>query len=156
MACSLFGTNPLPEALLTCYQLDPKGQTSVKFESNTKLSFKKMHLKTPSLKWRPFCIGFQCVNWYSVVIRDEILKYLGWIETCNKKNMADQEYLWPYYLFMDFHVRAHSCNAVSFLLLRVWQSAVINEQEQCYPKHFQNQSLNYETWCTTKIRCQYA
>ena len=37
MACPLFDAKPSPERMLTFCQFDPKGQTSVKFESNTKL-----------------------------------------------------------------------------------------------------------------------
>ena len=37
MACRLFGAKPLPEPMLTYCQLDPKKQTSVKFESQYKI-----------------------------------------------------------------------------------------------------------------------
>ena len=37
MACPLFGVKPLPEPMLTYCQLDPKEQTSVKFESKYKI-----------------------------------------------------------------------------------------------------------------------
>ena len=43
MACRLFGAKPLPEPMLTYYQLDPKEQISVKFESR----YKKIVQKTP-------------------------------------------------------------------------------------------------------------
>ena len=50
MAMRLFGAKPLPEPTLAYCQLDPQEQTSVKFESNTKFSLKKVS----SAKWRPF------------------------------------------------------------------------------------------------------
>ena len=63
MACRLFGAKPLPEPMLTCCQLDHKEQTSVKFESKSKISsFMKMHLKTSSVKWRPFLSWERWVN----------------------------------------------------------------------------------------------
>ena len=37
MACHLFGAKPLPEPMLTYYQVDPEEQTSVKFESKYKV-----------------------------------------------------------------------------------------------------------------------
>ena len=37
MASYLFGANPLREPMLTYHQVDPEEQTSVKFESNTKI-----------------------------------------------------------------------------------------------------------------------
>ena len=36
MACRLIGAKPLPEAMLSCCQLDPSEQTSAKFESKYK------------------------------------------------------------------------------------------------------------------------
>ena len=53
MAWRLSGTKPLPEPMLTYYQLDPWEQTPVKIESK----YKKMLLKILSAKWQPFCLG---------------------------------------------------------------------------------------------------
>ena len=41
MVCRLFGAKPLPEPILTSCQLDPKEQTAVKFDRNTKFSIHK-------------------------------------------------------------------------------------------------------------------
>ena len=39
MACRLFGPKPLTEPMLISYRLDPKKQTSVKFESKFKIFY---------------------------------------------------------------------------------------------------------------------
>ena len=58
MACRLCGTKPLSKPMLSYCQLDPNEQTSVTFSIKIQnLLFTKMHLKTPSAKWRPFCSG---------------------------------------------------------------------------------------------------
>ena len=53
MACCLFGTKPLSEPMICC-QLDPKVHISMKYYLKFKFSFKKMPLKTASVKWQPF------------------------------------------------------------------------------------------------------
>ena len=54
MACRLFGAR----SMLTCFQLDPKEQTSVKFESKYKMFYsRKCIWKCRLPKWRPFCQG---------------------------------------------------------------------------------------------------
>ena len=52
IACRLFRDKPLPKPTLTYCQLDAMGQALVIF------SFMKMHLKTLSPQWRPFCPGY--------------------------------------------------------------------------------------------------
>ena len=42
----LFDTKPVPEPMMNYYQLDPRGQTSIKFEPKySKYSLKEIHLK---------------------------------------------------------------------------------------------------------------
>ena len=45
MACSLFGTEPLPELMLTYCQLGPYEQTLGKFESRERIFFHKNALE---------------------------------------------------------------------------------------------------------------
>ena len=57
MACGLCGTRPLSEPMLPYCQLDSKeyfGEILFKIQT---FSFKEMHLKMSSAKWRPFCHG---------------------------------------------------------------------------------------------------
>ena len=56
MARRLFGARPLPEPMLPYCQLVPRNKSHRHFlvEILT-FSFKKMHLKVSSAKWRPFC-----------------------------------------------------------------------------------------------------
>ena len=61
MACRLFDAKLLSEPVLPYSHLDPKEHISVKFYSNSKVSFQEMHLKM-SAKWLSFCLGPQCVN----------------------------------------------------------------------------------------------
>ena len=58
MACRLAGAKPLSEAALLCCQLDQWKQkiSEILIEIYT-FSFKIMHLKISSVKWRPFCLG---------------------------------------------------------------------------------------------------
>ena len=57
-ACRLFGAKPLSKPMLSNCQLNPWGQTSVKFFIKIQnFSFMKMHLKISFAKWRPFCPG---------------------------------------------------------------------------------------------------
>ena len=49
----LFGIKPLPEPVLNCYQLEPKEQTSVKFESTYSTFYSKMLLTMSSAKSTP-------------------------------------------------------------------------------------------------------
>ena len=58
MACRLSGAKPLSEPMLPYCQLDPKEYNSVNFYS----TFKRMHLKMPSAKWRPFCLGLHVLR----------------------------------------------------------------------------------------------
>ena len=46
MACHIFGAKPLSKPMLTCCQLDPKEQTSVKFESKYKI------FRSPKWIWK--------------------------------------------------------------------------------------------------------
>ena len=58
MAWRQRGTKPLPEPMMICY-VDSMKQTSMAFESDTKMPFKQMHLKMSSVEWRPFCPDFR-------------------------------------------------------------------------------------------------
>ena len=57
MACRLVGAKPFPEPMLTYCQYDPLEINSVKFESNTQLSFMKISGKMSPAKWRSFYAG---------------------------------------------------------------------------------------------------
>ena len=58
MGCHLFGTESLSEPMLSYCLMESQEQTSAKFQSKHKTSHQqKMHLKTSSAKWRPFCPG---------------------------------------------------------------------------------------------------
>ena len=59
MACRLFSAKPLSKPMLGYCQLDPQEQTSVKIQN---FSFTKYHLKTSSVKWRPFLSRGRGVN----------------------------------------------------------------------------------------------
>ena len=79
MACCLFGAKPSSKPMLDYCQLDPWEQTSVKFFIKIqKFSFIKMHLKTSSAKWRPFCPGGE-VNGCQLCISLEVPFYKGGI-----------------------------------------------------------------------------
>ena len=58
MACRLVGAEPLSEPMLECRQLELLGTnfSEILIEILT-FSFKKMHLKMPSAKSWPFCLG---------------------------------------------------------------------------------------------------
>ena len=63
MACRLFSAKSLPEPMPTCCQLNLYEQSTVKFESKYKKnSFKNVHLKMSSAKWRTFCAGGRWIN----------------------------------------------------------------------------------------------
>ena len=54
MACSLLGTKPLPEPMLTFWWWNPQEQTSMRFKAKyKKFSFKKMYLEMSSAKRQP-------------------------------------------------------------------------------------------------------
>ena len=55
MACRLFGVKPLPEPTLTYCQLNPWGQTSVKFESKYKNIVCEMEAILSSGRWVKSC-----------------------------------------------------------------------------------------------------
>ena len=58
MACRLFSVKPLPEPMLSDYQLDSWEQISVTFESKLcHFHSRKCILKCRLPKWRPFCPG---------------------------------------------------------------------------------------------------
>ena len=58
MACRLFAAKPLSKPRLDYCQLDPKEQTSVKFQSNYKIFHsRKCIWKYRLPTWRPFCPG---------------------------------------------------------------------------------------------------
>ena len=57
VACHLFGSMPLPKPMLTYHQWDTKELVSVKIYSVCIFSFKRMHLKMSSAKYRPFRPG---------------------------------------------------------------------------------------------------
>ena len=63
MACRLFGNNSLSKPMLGCCQLEPLGtnfnEIWIKIHN---VSFRKMHLKMKSAKWRPFCPGGDELN----------------------------------------------------------------------------------------------
>ena len=64
MACRLVGAKPLPEPMLVCILLiGPLGTnfSGMLIEIHT-FSFKKIHLKMSSGKWRPFCLGLNVSN----------------------------------------------------------------------------------------------
>ena len=56
MACRLVGAKPLPEPTNLGTNL-----SEMLIEIHT-FSFKKMHLKMSSGKWRPFCIGLNVLT----------------------------------------------------------------------------------------------
>ena len=58
MACRLLGAKPLSEPMLPYCQLNPKKHISV-FEIH-KFSFRLMHFKMSSAKWRPFVSASMC------------------------------------------------------------------------------------------------
>ena len=57
MACRLFGAKPLSKPMMSYCQLDPREQTSMKFQSKYKTFIHEMHMKITSVKWRPSCPG---------------------------------------------------------------------------------------------------
>ena len=63
MACRLFGTNPLSEPNAVLLSVGPLGtnfsEISIKIHT---FSFKKMHLKTSSVKWQPFCLSLNVLK----------------------------------------------------------------------------------------------
>ena len=66
VARRLFGNKPLAEPMLDYDQLDQWQQISLKYVEIkiTQFSFKNMHLKMSSVKWRPFCRGLSVLKCY--------------------------------------------------------------------------------------------
>ena len=56
MVCRLFGAKPSSGPMLAYCQWEPWKLISVKFESKYD-SFKELHSKTSSARWRPYCFG---------------------------------------------------------------------------------------------------
>ena len=63
MACRLAGAKPLPEPMLDYCSIGPLGTNfnEISFGIQT-FSFKKMHLKMSSGKWRPSCRGLNVTS----------------------------------------------------------------------------------------------
>ena len=58
MACRLKGAKPLSEPNARILLIGPLGTNFIEVLIGIQtLSFKKMHLKMSSAKWRPFCLG---------------------------------------------------------------------------------------------------
>ena len=68
LACHLFSAKPLPEPVMTYFQLDPWEQISVNFIEITTFLLTKLHLKMLSPKVTAILSQRQCVNCWSVVI----------------------------------------------------------------------------------------
>ena len=62
------GIKPLPETLLTYFQLDQQEQTAVRHENTTQdFSFQRMHMKLSSAKCQPFCSDINVLNAKEIV-----------------------------------------------------------------------------------------
>ena len=73
-----------------------------------KFSFKKMHLKMSSGKWRPFCLGLNVLN-----ISFETQHWsLYWLGTIRQRANENREILWPIHSVYDWlccvDVKLHS------------------------------------------------
>ena len=66
MACRLVGAKPLPEPMLEILLLGPGGInfSEILIEIHI-FSFRKMHFKISSGKWRPLCFGLNVLTHYS-------------------------------------------------------------------------------------------
>ena len=62
LACPLFGDKPLPEAMMTFYQLALKQQISMTI--NLKKIYKKIYMKMSPMKYPPFGIGHNMLQTY--------------------------------------------------------------------------------------------
>ena len=60
-AWHLVGTKPLSELMLGYCWLDPQEQNSAKFNQNSYIIIKKIHLKMSSWYWWPFCLGLNVI-----------------------------------------------------------------------------------------------
>ena len=98
MAFRLDGANPLSEPMLEYWPLGTNfSEILIEIHS---FSLKKMQLKMPSGKWRPFCVGLEVLNnWGNI-----------------KDNMERNYKLYSYkvYIAMSFGV------AVTLLTVRPW------------------------------------
>ena len=64
MSCRLFGAKPLPEQMLTHYELDHYKQTSVKFKSKDKNSLSRKYIWKCRLEdGGHFCFGLSVLKW---------------------------------------------------------------------------------------------
>ena len=116
MACRLVGAKPLSEPMLEYCQLDP-WETSIEIHT---FSFKKIHLKISSAKWRPFYLGLNVLNVW--------VKYLVW----NFKD-TDAKYLthellnaWVKYLVWNFK-NTHA-KYLTHELLNAWVKSSVEFQ----------------------------
>ena len=81
MACRLSGTKPLSEPVLPYCHLTLRNIFQWNLFKIRRFSFKEMHLKMLSAKWRPFCLGLNVLHvwmelfWYQWCIFLSQIRY---------------------------------------------------------------------------------
>ena len=140
MACRLESTKPLSESMLSYCQLDHKEQTlnSEILIGIQIFSFKKMHLKLSSAKWRPVCLGLNVLN----------LDFMLWntntwnwrINRKNHRNTSSRKYL-----LMEIPPRPRMVQTCLLFCIGWKPSAFQGHFEAAFS---QNLSLSMKLWGT--------
>ena len=83
MACLWFCAKPLPEPVVGLLSIGPLGTNFSKFLIKIqRFSIKKMHLKTLSARWRPFCCGRTADKNFCNQLLNLLLKWgKNWFQT---------------------------------------------------------------------------